>query len=152
MHFLQGCGWHQAEWGGGHLRDRLPFRPEQALAEGLCDITKFNKCRCKVLHLNQADHQYKYRLGDEGTESSPAEDLGSLVGKKLTMSWQHALTAQRPTISWDGVKERMQTKMILYLKGSLKEYMNYNLLKSLDYSPHDIKCSYNHSCKIGEIQ
>lgn len=34
-----------------------------------------------------------YRLGDDGMESSPVEDLEMLVGEKLNMSWQHALAA-----------------------------------------------------------
>ncbi|PKU33893.1 hypothetical protein llap_15802 [Limosa lapponica baueri] len=72
---------------------------------------KFNKGKCRVLHLGRNNPLHQYRLRADLLESTSEEkDLGVLVDNRMTMSQQHVLVAKKANGTLGYIKKSVASR------------------------------------------
>ena len=76
------------------------------------NLVRFNKTKCKVLHMSHSNPRYVYRLRELPPHRSALKDLGVLVDEKLDVSKHCALTAQKANCVLGSIKRGVASRMM----------------------------------------
>ena len=81
-------------------REALQRDLDRVESWAITNRTKFNKNKCRILHLGQGNPGCAYKLGDKRLDGSLTErGLGVWADSKLNMSQQCVLVAKRAKLS-----------------------------------------------------
>ncbi|GAB0206025.1 cAMP-dependent protein kinase inhibitor alpha [Grus japonensis] len=94
------------------------------------NLMKFNKAKCKVLHLGQGNPQYQSRLEDEWIESSPVEKgFEILADEKLDMNCLCTLATQKANHILDcitsSVTSRLREEILPLYSALVRPHLQY---------------------------